>query len=728
MNAIIRNFFCMKIILICIIVCGSSLISFAQNNVTFTLYKENSNTIISGATILLPALSKATITDSTGKAVFINLPNGKYDVAISGAGYLSVEKSITISENNSSIIYIFYLEPSFENIEEVIVSSTRTNSRIKDIPVRVEVLGDETLNEEGNMRPSNIAMLLAEATGIQSQQTSSVNGNISIRLQGLDGKYTQILKDGFPLYGGFAQGLSIMQIPPLDFKQIEIIKGSSAALYGGDAIAGIINLITKQPVEKKELTILLNKTSLGGEDINAFFAKKWKKFGLTFLTANNFQSAKDISKNGFSEMPETKTFTLAPVLHYYVNATTKLRLGFNVSFDKRKGGDMVVLNNGADNGHTYFEENVSNRIATQFQFDKQLNKTSGLTFKNSIAFFKRSINTSNSLFSGKQASVFSELVYKRTLLKHQVVAGISLISDQFKEDTLKSHLRRNYNYQTFGLFAQDDWKIANKLTVETGMRIDFQNQFNLFVLPRLAILYKINENFYLRAGAGIGYKLPTIFSTASEEAGINTIAPLNNNILPEKSAGENLDINYKTIINGEIMATINQSFFITQINNPLILEGQNFINKQSPIVTRGFETSIRLKMENFQLFTGYTFVDAQRRYIAGQNAVPLTPMHKIVSTLSYEKEDNFTIGTEFFYNSSMFRDFDARSKAYTVVGLMIQKHFKYFSLIFNCENIFDQRQTRFEDIVNPPFSNPTFKQIYAPLDGRIFNIAVRIKL
>ena len=723
-----KSYFNMKMVLICLIGICTSLALIAQNNFTIIVYKENSNSIISGASILLPAVLKTAVTDTSGKAHFKNLPNGKYDVTISCAGYLSTEKSITLSENNSDLNFIFYLEPSFKNIDEVIVNSTRTNSRIKDIPVRVEVLGEETLNEEGNMRPSNIAMLLAEATGIQSQQTSSVNGNISIRLQGLDGKYTQILKDGFPLYGGFAQGLSIMQIPPLDFKQIEIIKGSSAALYGGDAIAGIINLITKQPVEKKELTILLNKTSLGGEDINAFFAKKWKKFGLSFLTANNFQSAKDISKNGFSEMPATTTFTLAPVLHYYVNATTKIRLGVNVSFDKRKGGDMVVLNNGADNLHTYFEENISNRIATQFQFDKQLNKVSSLTFKNSIAFFNRSINTSNSLFSGKQTSIFSELVYKHSYTKHQVVAGISLVSDQFKEDTLKSHLKRNYHYQTIGLFAQDDWKIANKVTVETGMRIDFQNQFNLFVLPRLAILYKINENFYLRAGAGIGYKLPTIFSTASEEAGINTITPLNNNILPEKSVGENLDINYKTIINGEIMATINQSFFITQINNPLILEGQNFVNKQSPIVTRGFETSICLKMENFQLFTGYTFVDAQRRYIASQNTVPLTPMHKIVSTLSYEKEDDFTIGTEIFYTSSMFRDFDARSKAYTVVGLMIQKHFKYFSLILNCENIFDLRQTGFENIVNPPFSNPTFKQIYAPLDGRIFNVAVRIKL
>ena len=175
------------------------------------------------------------------------------------------------------------LQKESSELNDIIVSTTRTNLRIEDIPIRVEVIGKDEVNEETNIKPTNISKLLLESSSIQAQQTSAVNGNVSMRLQRLDGKYTQILKDGFPLYGGFAQGLSIMQIPPLDLKQIEIIKGSSSSLYGSDAIGGIINLISKQPHEKRELTFLGNRTSQSGTDVDGYFSQKWKKIGLTFL-------------------------------------------------------------------------------------------------------------------------------------------------------------------------------------------------------------------------------------------------------------------------------------------------------------------------------------------------------------------------------------------------------------------------------------------------------------
>jgi iron complex outermembrane receptor protein len=88
------------------------------------------------------------------------------------------------------------------------------------------------------MKPGDIRMMLNESTGIQTQQTSATSYNYSIRIQGLDGRYTQLLKDGFPLYAGFSGGLSLMQVTPLDLKQVEVIKGSSSTLYGGGAIAG----------------------------------------------------------------------------------------------------------------------------------------------------------------------------------------------------------------------------------------------------------------------------------------------------------------------------------------------------------------------------------------------------------------------------------------------------------------------------------------------------------
>ena len=158
-----------------------------------------------------------------------------------------------------------------ETIDEIVVTSTRSRRSFEEQPTRVEVLGSEEINEKSNMKPGDIRMLLNESTGIHVQQTSATSFNSSIRIQGLDGKYTQLLRDGMPLYGGFSGGLSLLQIAPLDLQQVEVIKGANSTLYGGGAIAGLVNLITKTPGTEPEQSFLLNATSADGIDASGFF-------------------------------------------------------------------------------------------------------------------------------------------------------------------------------------------------------------------------------------------------------------------------------------------------------------------------------------------------------------------------------------------------------------------------------------------------------------------------
>jgi len=148
--------------------------------------------------------------------------------------------------------------------------------------------------------------------------------------------------------------------------------------------------------------------------------------------------------------------------------------------------------------------------------------------------------------------------------------------------------------------------------------------------------------------------------------------------------------------------------------------------KNEPVLTKGFESNVRYQLDEFQVFVAYSFVDARRKYDATQSFVPLTPQHKINLDIIYEDEGNYSLAVEGFYISSMFRDYDSKTEDYFTFGLIAQKHFKHITLIANCENIFDVRQTRFENIVIPPTDTPTFRQVYAPLDGRVFNVALRI--
>jgi len=128
----------------------------------------------------------------------------------------------------------------------------------------------------------------------------------------LDGRYTQLLKDGFPLFGGFSGGLSIMQIPPLDLQQFEIIKGSSSTLYGGGAIAGLVNMVSKTPEDEPNLEIMLTQTQALGSTANAFYSRRNGKIGYTLYGSGHYQNAYDPDGDDFTNLPETKSFSFNP--------------------------------------------------------------------------------------------------------------------------------------------------------------------------------------------------------------------------------------------------------------------------------------------------------------------------------------------------------------------------------------------------------------------------------
>src|ERR1035437_6728399 len=229
----------------------------AQNKLEVTIKDKETHEVLPGASVIVKGTLKGAEANPKGNVEILNIPNGQQTILFSMVGYQTMKQNLTFPLQTDSIILI-YLKAESEELEEVKVTATRSSRVISDIPTRIETIASGELAEKAGMQSANIKMLLTESTGIQTQQTSAVSANTSIRIQGLDGKYTQLLKDGFPLYSGFSEGLSIMQIPPLDLKRAEVIKGASSTLYGGGAIAGLINFITKVPTEKKELSFLVN--------------------------------------------------------------------------------------------------------------------------------------------------------------------------------------------------------------------------------------------------------------------------------------------------------------------------------------------------------------------------------------------------------------------------------------------------------------------------------------
>ena len=707
-----------------------------QYHITLRIRNEDSHQPIFGASVTIKERYRGGTSDSAGLVSVEGLQKGSYEFQVTYAGYAGKEIKVLIPLKGGDTVLV-NLEPNAEMLGDVVVSTSRINGRIRDLPMRVEVLGTEDMEEETSMHPSNVAMLLSEASGIQTQQTSVSSGNVQIRILGLDGKYTQLLKDGFPMYSGFSNGLSVAQIPPLDLSQVEIIKGSSSSLYGGDAIAGLINFISKKPGVRTEWNLLVNQTMRDGTDMGSFFIGRNKHWGIALLNTFTRQVPVDIHNNGFTVLPKLTAFTMNPKLFWYPSDSATLSLSLNTTYDNRVGGDLAAVKNGPSVAHPYTEANKSNRDYYQLEFVQHLSAGRTLTVRNSTSAFDRKIGITDYTFSGKEVSTFNEASYLLPWRRHKTVVGFNFATDRFSENRHTDSLIRDYNFITTGAFIQDDWTLGKRWLLETGIRNDYQNRYGTFLLPRAAILYKLSEEWGLRAGGGLGYKSSTIFDAQTEETAYKNVLPIDATVRAERSAGINADVIYTGTLGDDMQVLVDHDFFYTRVDYPLVLASLSansggrayayFANAARPYSTRGFETSLRLKQEDWSLFAGYTHVDA-RTGLAELPHIALTPRSKLVFDLSNEKDGDYRVALEAFYTGPQYLYDGSKARDFWTGGVLLEKVIHRVSLVLNFEDVTDTRQTRFGPVVMPPVTSPTFKEIYAPLEGFLMNLAVKVKI
>ena len=706
---------------------------YAQNTFKAVIKDSEKKEPLMGVTAQVTGTTITTISDENGHIILTGIANGLQEIQFSYIGFAQRTDSFNFPLEDTAPIEILLYEQSVD-LEEIVISSTRSTRTIQNIPTRIEFIGSEELDEKGNMKAGDIRMLLAESTGIHVQTTSPTSANASIRIQGLDGRYTQILKDGFPIYSGASSGLGLLQIPPLDLKQVEVIKGSTSTLYGGGAIAGLVNLISKTPTEERDLRFHLNGTSGRGLDINGFYGQKFKKIGTTIFASHNRNGAYDPAQIGLSAIPQFERYVLNPKLFVYFNDKTKMNFGINTTIENRLGGDMLYIKGKGDNTHQYFEENKTQRYSTQFVFDHTVNENSFVQIKNSVSYFNRNTAIPNYEFEGTQTATFTEASYTHSKEKSEWVTGVNIWTDNFKEKQMTAFPLRDYNQTTFGAFVQNSFKATDWLQLETGLRTDYVIDYGAVFLPRISALFQIANGLTSRIGGGFGYKTPTIFTEESERIQYQNVMPIDDNTNKlEKSYGANADINYRTNIGDDWTFSINHLFFYTYLDNPLLLQNiatntYQFINSSGYIHTKGTETNIKIGYDDFKLFLGYTFTDTRLIENGINTENPLTPKHRINSVLMYEIEDKWKIGLEAYYFSPQKLNDGTTGKDYVMCGFMAEKIWERFSLYINFENFLDTRQTRFDNIYTGTITNPVFKDIYAPLDGFVINGGIKFRL
>jgi iron complex outermembrane receptor protein/outer membrane receptor for ferrienterochelin and colicins len=703
---------------------------FSQYIFSFLVKNEATGKPVSNISVVARGDLVHTVTDSAGKARILIGP-GSYTFHFSASGYETQIINLAIPLPAGDSVFAVLMKQTEKDVNGAAIYSFRNGAQIDNIPAIVKIIGADVLKNESGMNPAQVAGLLGNVAGIQTRQTSAVSGNTELRIHGLPGGYTQLLRDGLPLFGSNAANFSILESAPLELEQIEIIKGPGSPLYGGGAIAGIVNIISKKPKRnERERVLLLNQTSLQETNFNIYLAERSQKTGYTFFAGGNYQKQKDINNDGFSDRARVEGAFIHPTLYFYPNEKNTVSIGVNSVYHDRLGGDMEILSGYYSNFHQFFIQNQTYRNTFELSWDNELSQADRFRLRASTSSFNRSIGTHVFGMKAKQLSWYSEFSFVKKIPKHELVAGINFNGERLRKTLPDSTLISNYGYHTPGFFLQDDWRIHPKFTVLTNFRADFHNIYGAFVLPGLSALYKINEEVTMRFGGGMGYKIPTVFENEIDERDYRIIQPLQN-IKAEKSAGIHWGINYKKTLK-KISIAINQSFYFTAINDPLVMQVSassiSFSNASNPVTTTASETSVQFSLAGLEVHLQYTLADAKKKYDNTQPFIEFSSGNRIAGMISYKFSNQFRAHIEAAYTGRQYLEDGSRPGAWPLVSAMLQWSKGRFSFVLNAENINDFRQTKKQEIIILPVVNPRFKKLWAPVDGRVANLSMRISL
>lgn len=615
-----------------------------------------------------------------------------------------------------------------EAAEDIIVQATRTGRRVQDEPIRVEVIGREEIEEKLLMTPGNITMMVSETPGVRVQVTSPALGASNVRMQGMKGRYTQILADGLPLFGGQTPSIGLLQIPPTDLGQVEVIKGAASALYGPSALGGVINLVSRRPGDGPQGELLLNATSRNGQDVTAYGAMPLSAtLGASLTTGYNRQSRRDINDDGWADMPGYERWTARPRLFWDGADGASAMLTLGVMTEQRDGGTLPgrVAPDGAPFAQTQHSERLDAGLNAQAPIDG----VGTLYLRASAVTQSHRHGFGETVERDRHRTGFVEASIGGGAGSTTWLAGAAFQADGYRSAAFPAF---DYSYTVPALFVQGESEVAAALTLAASMRWDAHSDYGSRVSPRLSALYRPGP-WTVRASLGRGFYAPTPLIEEVEANGLSRVRPYAK-LKAEVADTASIDFGYAA---GGIEA--NLSLFASNIDHAVQLReigpaAVTLANADGVTRTRGAELLLRYRWNAFTLTGSYVHVDATEPDpdAAGRRRVPLTPRNTAGLVAMWEKHGRGRIGLEAYYTGAQSLDdnpYRTRGRRYLELGLMGELVLGRISLFVNAENLLDVRQSRHDPILLPRRSpvGAWTVDAWGPTDGRVINGGVRFR-
>lgn len=705
-----------------------------------------------------------TVTDESGHYFLRDMPIGKQTIVFSYVGYETLELPVTMVEDKTIELKATIREVS-QQLNSVVVTANRYATKRQETATIVNVLSPDLFQTTA---VSCVADVLSFQPGLRVENSCSNCGKTDLRINGLQGQYTQILMDSRPVFSSMASVYGLEQVPAAMIDRIEVVRGGGSAVYGANAIAGVVNIITKEPVRNfVNISNVSNINEHAGYDINtelnASVMSENRKIGAYLFAAHRSRSPYDRDEDGFSEVPKLRSTTAGARVFFKTSAYSKITAEYHHTTDYRRGGNRIddephtadiaeQLRHNIDAGSLAFDwYSADNRhFISAYSALQHIGRESYFGTERDTAAYGRSKDlTSN---TGLQYR-FS---YPCGRMKGDLTVGAEYNYNGLNDRMLGYHRELNQKVHVVGVYAQNEWK-NDQWSVLVGARLEKHNLLTKPVCtPRATFRYTPVEGLVLRAGYSSGYRAPQAYDEDLHVAAVGgnvSLITLDPNLKPEYSHSATLSADWYHQW-GKWELNLTAEGFYTYLQDVFFLREDGIDPAGNILFTRTNAPgawvgglNVEGKLVYGQWFTfqiGYTF--QQSRYTVAQQwsaDVPAqkrmlhTPDNYGYMLLDVHPVKDFTISINGKATGSMLvphlagyiaQDEETLTPSFWDLGIRLAYDvhlYKHYCLEISCgvKNVLDQFQ---KDLDKGPYRDAGY--IYGPSIPRTYFAGLALKL
>jgi outer membrane receptor for ferrienterochelin and colicins len=584
--------------------------------VTGTVKDSETRQPLLAATIYFPAIKAGTTTDDQGN-FSLSIPENSRNNAlmvVSFMGYLPDTTRLSARQSR----YVVSLRPDVSSLQEVVVvSGTLKEVSKMNSPIPVEIYTPALFYK--NPTPS-IFEALGMVNGVQPQLNCNVCNTGDIHINGMEGPYTMVLIDGMPIVSSLSTVYGLAGIPNSMVKRIEVVKGPASTLYGSEAVAGLINIITKDPSTAAQLQTDVSATTL--QEYNADISTKWnlkKSKALLGINYFAFNNRLDINHDNFTDVTQQNRVSLFNKWDFARKADRTASFAFRYVYEDRWGGELDWNHSLRGSGEVYGESIYTNRAEIIANY--QLPTKEKLHFDYSFNYHLQDSYYGVTKYLADQHVNFAQLRWSKTLGAHDLLVGLPFRYVYYDDNTAGTangeSLSSNNPMKTYlpGIFVQDELRFNDKLTMLSGIRYDHHNKHGNIFSPRLSFKLSPNKNNTIRFSGGNGFRVVNLFTEDHAALTGARHVVIKNALKPEESW--NANINYVTNLQHKTgFIGLDFSAFYTYFTNKIVgdfLTDPELIiydNLDGHAVSKGFTINTDIAFTNsLKVITGVTLMD-----------------------------------------------------------------------------------------------------------------------